>query len=394
MTVATLIAGVSGFVVMILAARAFGAQVALTEEFTAYWGLFFAGTGVLTGLNQEVTRAVSAHTGGTGARPIKIGGFIGVITALVMGLSALWWAPSILSEHYLPGAALMSLGLGSYAIQATLAGILAGREQWAHLAALITLDTASRMVLAVLAWLAGWQLLAFLIITVLGALSWVVILAGSAAARAGLRATADVDTGEFVRRAGTAMVAAGATAVLIVGFPTLVRMTHPEAGAGDVATAAAVIYAVTFTRAPLLLPLQQFLPTLIVGFVQGKTLWRPLALIWAVGLVGAGGAWAIGPWLMLTILNNEAYSTPGWLLAALTLGAACTASLMVSGAATMAKELHTLYLVGWLVATAVAIGFLAAPLPLSVGAVLALSVGPLVGLCTHFLGLTLLKLQL
>ena len=60
----------------------------------------------------------------------------------------------------------------------------------------------------------------------------------------------------------------------------------------------------------------------------------------------------------------------------------------------MAKELHTLYLVGWLVATAVAIGFLAAPLPLSVGAVLALSVGPLVGLCTHFLGLTLLKLQL
>ena len=60
LTIATALAGRSGFVVVIVAAWALGADAELTADFSAYWGLFFTGTGVLTGFMQETTRSVSA----------------------------------------------------------------------------------------------------------------------------------------------------------------------------------------------------------------------------------------------------------------------------------------------------------------------------------------------
>src|SRR5699024_7109464 len=146
--------------------------------------------------------------------------------------------------------------------------------------------------------------------------------------------------------------------------------------------AAAVIYAVTLTRAPLLVPLQQFQSAIIVRFVQGdRSPWNalagPLAIVWGVGLLGSGLAWLIGPWLFEVILRQEIFAVPGSLLAALTLGATATATLMVTGCATIAYDRHGLYLAGWVVATVVAVAILMGPWSLAMGAALALIVGPL-----------------
>lgn len=395
MTLATLIAGISGFVVIIVAARAFGDNTALAEEFTAFWGFFFAGTGILTGLTQETTRAVTrGHaspelgTTRTAAIPLKLAGGIAAVSVLVILLSSPLWLTTVLDSYRPAGVWLLALGLGSYSIQACIAGILSGNELWRQYAGMITLDTASRMVVAVIAWFAGWQLLAFLVITVMGAVSWLVLIACSAPLRAALFSHADVTTPQFLRRAGTAMAASGATAVLITGFPTIVRFTHPETQ--DVAiTAAAIIYAVVLTRAPLLVPLQQLQSALIVRFVETRhisALAKPLGLVWAVGIVGAALAWIIGPWLMVTILGPS-YAVPGYLLALLTLGAACTASLMVTSAATIAIDRHGVYLAGWIVATIVAVAALAVSPSLAQGAWLALISGPLLGLSVHGYGM-------
>src|SRR5699024_10920140 len=131
----------------------------LTEEFTAYWGLFFAGTGVLTGLTQETTRAVSAARGGekvasrSSVRPILFSLGAAAVTAVVLGLTAPFWIGRLLSEHQSIGVGMLAVGLGSYAVQATVSGILSGCQLWKQYAALISLDTGVRMILAVVAWL-------------------------------------------------------------------------------------------------------------------------------------------------------------------------------------------------------------------------------------------------
>src|SRR5699024_2095644 len=101
LTLATIIAGLSGFVVIIIAAWALGDSSQLSEEFTAYWGLFFAGTGVLTGLTQETTRAVTAGSRGgarggragsvVGFRPFLFSFVVAAIVLVVLGASAPLW---------------------------------------------------------------------------------------------------------------------------------------------------------------------------------------------------------------------------------------------------------------------------------------------------------------
>lgn len=400
LTLATIIAGLSGFVVIIIAAWALGDSSQLSEEFTAYWGLFFAGTGVLTGLTQETTRAVTAGSragarGGRGGRAGSVVGFrpflfsfvVAAIVLVVLGASAPLWIGQLLSSLQGVGVGLLAVGLASYAIQATISGILSGCQLWKEYASLISLDTGVRMVLAVAAWLLGYQLLAFLVITVVGSISWLVIVLCFGSVRSVLGSVADVPRGVFIRQALLAMAASGATAVLITGFPTLLKFTNPSAVAGGVSMAA-ISYAVILTRAPLLVPLQQFQSAIIVRFVKGtsgplKTLAGPLAIVWAVGLVGAGLAWLVGPWILDVVLQKELFAVPGWLLAMLTLGATTTASLMVSGCAAIAFERHGIYLTGWVVATVVAVGFLLGPFDLGVAAGLALIVGPLCGLLVH-----------
>lgn len=85
MTIATIIAGLSGFVVITLAARAFGDNTTMAGEFAAYWGLFFGATGILTGLMQETTRAVAADQPTEGhARPLTLGIWIALGTFLLV----------------------------------------------------------------------------------------------------------------------------------------------------------------------------------------------------------------------------------------------------------------------------------------------------------------------
>jgi len=413
LSVATAIAGISGFAVVIIPGRAFGKESTISIEFLAYWGLFFTITGIITGLTQETTRAVTTaletqkprdnyddshginpvttSTTKSLAQPIIIGLWIALVTMVAVIILAPLWSPRILSQHNLVGIILMAVGLASYTVQATIAGLISASRLWNRYALLITLDSVSRMVLAIVAWLFGWKLVAFLVVTVLGAASWLVLVTFSSQVRETLRLRADVSTKQFLRRAGFAMAASGATAVLITGFPTLAKFTHPDATPIGEVSVNVVSYGVILTRAPLLVPLQQFLSALVVRFVQRRNkplraLSQPFLLIWSVGLLGSFAAWLIGPWLMVAVLG-DAYVISGRSLALFTLGATCTASLMITGAAAMSIEKHQYYLWGWATATLVGICFLASPLSLENGAWLALCIGPLCGLVVHMVGI-------
>ena len=293
LSLATIFAAASGFVVMWIASWALDAEHGY-NSFLAYWGLFFACTGLIDGITQETTRAVAASremdVRGS-ANPWKLGAAVGAVVAAVVLLAGLFAMSRIVPTH--PGTAtgLLALGLISYAFQAVLSGILSGSGLWNRYAALVALDSGVRLVLAVVVWALGGGLVEFLAITVIGALSWAVILAF-----APVRVHLDVDRGAFLRRVGSAMVASGASAALITGFPTAASAAFPAATAG--ATVAAINNAVMLTRAPVLVPLQRFQSALVVRFVERrdnvyKALAAPVGAILGVGLIGFAAAWLI-----------------------------------------------------------------------------------------------------
>lgn len=387
LSLATIFAAASGFVVMWIASWALDAEHGY-NSFLAYWGLFFACTGLIDGITQETTRAVAAsrETQVRGsANPWKLGAAIGAALAAVVLLVGFFAMGRIVPTH--PGTAtgLLAFGLLSYAFQAVLSGILSGSGLWNRYAALVALDSGVRLVLAVVVWALGGGLVEFLAITVIGALSWAVILA-----LAPVRVQLDVDRGAFVRRVGSAMVASGASAALITGFPTAASAAFPAATAG--AAVAAINNAVMLTRAPVLVPLQRFQSALVVRFVERRgTVYRalaaPVGAIMGVSLVGFAAAWLIGPWILRAAYKPELF-VDGLTLGLLTFASAFMGMLMITGVAVLALERHAFYVAGWLAATATAFAVLfLAPWGVATTVVVALFAGPIVGALVHLVGL-------
>ena len=387
LSLATIFAAASGFVVMWIASWALDAEHGY-NAFLAYWGLFFACTGLIDGITQETTRAVAASRETDvrgGANPWKLGAAVGAVVAAVVLLAGLAAMGRIVPTH--PGAAtgLLAFGLLSYAFQAVLSGILSGSGLWNRYAALVALDSGVRLVLAVVVWALGGGLVEFLAITVIGALSWAVILV-----LAPVRVQLDVDRRAFARRVGSAMVASGASAALITGFPTAASAAFPAATAG--ATVAAINNAVMLTRAPVLVPLQRFQSALVVRFVERrdtiyKALAAPVGAILGVGLIGFAAAWLIGPWILRVAYKPELF-VDGLTLGLLTFASAFMGMLMITGVAVLALERHAFYVAGWLAATATAFAVLfLAPWGVATTVVVALFAGPIVGALVHLAGL-------
>ena len=388
LSLATVFAAAGGFVVMWIASWALDAESGYSY-FLAFWGLFFAATGLIDGITQETTRAVAAsrETKARGtANPWKLGGAIGAaLTGAALAAGAVGMARLVPSN---PGAAtgLLAFGLLSYAFQAVLSGILSGSGLWSRYAALVAMDSGVRLVLAVVVWALGGGLVEFLVITVIGALSWILILTLSP-----VHVPLDVDRATFVRRVSSAMVASGASAALITGFPTAASAAFPAATSG--AAVAAINNAVMLTRAPVLVPLQRFQSALVVRFVRQRgrvyqALAAPVAAILGVGLAGFAAAWAVGPWILRVAYKPELF-VGGLTLGLLTFASAFMGMLMITGVAVLAQERHGFYVAGWLAATATAFAVLfLAPWGVTATVVAALFAGPVVGTIVHLAGLT------
>lgn len=168
LTLATLVAAAGSFAILFLSAWGLGTDVNL--QFVAYWGLFFAMTGVLGGLMQETTRAVGSASslddgpsqsisgrapGGAGpvvrARPMVVAAGVAAVTFALFAASGPLWVDLVVHDGHVLAVLLMAGGLAMYAMQAAVSGVLSGARLWGQYAALIILDIVTRVVPAVLA---------------------------------------------------------------------------------------------------------------------------------------------------------------------------------------------------------------------------------------------------
>lgn len=383
---ATVLTALCGYTVLYLAAR--DLEPAGFSVFSVFWGAFGLVTGAANGLLQEATREVRS-TGyievaeGPRTHPMRVAALVGVVAAALIAASSPLWSGHVFAESQWLSVALLSVGLAGFCLHATLLGMLAGVGRWTQYGALMVTDAGIRVVVAAVTFVISWGLIGYLWATVGGAVAWLLLLIASPTTRAAASLMTPGGTMTFLRGAAHSIAAAGASAILVMGFPVLLKATSGDLGA----TGGVVILAVTLTRAPLLVPLTAMQGNLIAHFVDERAkrlraLVAPAAVVAALGAVGVAAAGLVGPWL-LRVAFGEDYRAGGALLAWLTAAAIVMALLTLTGAAAVAAALHRAYAVGWISATLASMLLLLLPLSLETRTVIALLCGPMVGIAVH-----------
>jgi hypothetical protein len=390
---ATAMTALCGYAVIYLAARDLAPRG--FSVFGVFWGAFGLVTGAANGLLQETTREVRSvgyisdpgDVAKSRTHPLRVAAMVGVGAAVVIAGSSPLWCGRVFVEARWLSVGLLSVGLAGFCLHATLLGMLAGTNRWTQYGTLMVTDAVIRVAVAAATFAVGWGLIGFLWATVAGAAAWLIMLMASPTTRAAARLLTPGGTATFLRGAAHSITAAGASAILVMGFPVLLKLTSAELGAqGGV-----IILAVTLTRAPLLVPLTAMQGNLIAHFVDERSdrlraLIAPAAIIGGIGAVGVVAAGVVGPWLLRVGFGAQ-YHASGALLAWLTGAAVAIAMLTLTGAAAVAAALHRAYSLGWVGATVASGLLLMLPLPLQTRTVVGLLCGPLVGIGVHLLAL-------
>lgn len=387
---ATLLSALCGYGVLYLAAR--DLAPAGFSVFAVFWGAFGLFAGAANGLLQESTREVRqarelVEVPEPRSRPVRVAALVGVFSGLAIAGTSPLWSGHVFTEARLLSVGLLAVGLAGFCLHATLLGMLAGVDRWTQYGWLIVGDGAMRMVVAATAFVVGWGLVGYLWATVAGAIAWLLLLLASPTARDTARLATPGTMGTFLRGASHSIAAAGASAILVMGFPVLLKATSADLGAAG----GVVILAVTLTRAPLLVPLTAMQGNLIAHFVDQRehrlrSLVTPVAVLAVLGAAAVLVAGLLGPWLLRTAFGPD-YAASGAMLAWFTAAAVMIAVLTLTGAATVAAARHRAYATGWIGATLASTLLLLLPSDVETRTVVALLCGPLVGIAVHVVAL-------
>ncbi|WP_440708546.1 hypothetical protein [Herbiconiux sp. YIM B11900] len=390
---ASLISAGVGFAVLLIVPIVL--DTAAAAVFIAFWSFLFVWFGILGGLSAETTRAVHNSDRITvpdaqrrEPRMVPVGLAVGVTLGVLLWATSFWWAPLVLVPQFAYLAVPLSCAVALFSGHATIVGILGGRLQWGTYTRLLIGDSLLRLGLVVVAAIVAASVGGFAVAASVSTVTWLIGLLLSPTLRSAARARADVPLGAFLKRVGHASLASGSSAVLVVGFPVVLRLTSSEA---VYLAAAPLLLAVTFTRAPLLIPLNAYQGVAIAHFVNNRSAGlRALApvarLIALIAVAGAVLGWLLGP-LLLTLVYGPDYYVDPWTIAGLVLAAGMLALVTITGALCLALDKHRAYSTGWIAATVLAVLILLLPLPIELRAVLSLLLGPLAGLAIHFAAL-------
>lgn len=396
--VGAVVSALSGFLIITLSAR----FLTTTENsgFMTFWAALFFVFGVLTGIQNEVTRAVrvelrqSSQVGVTSPLVAALG-FGAVVSVGVVGLT-----PVLLRAFRTldtPSLAIILMAGATVLFSGHLAtvGALSGFGRWRGVAALTGGEAVVRLLLTVCAAVTVSGVAGFEMAAVGATLTWVVFAASSRRVRKALHLKVSLAYRSLTARVGQAMAASAANALLVTGFPLLMSVTSDP---GVYANAAPLLVAVSVTRAPLLMPIGAFQSMIITWFVDNDSsternlLPRLVLAITATGVLGALAAAAVGPTLMQFIFG-AAYRSSPWILAALVIDAAMLALLVLGGAIALALDLHSLNTLGWYVAVVVAVAVMMLPVSLESRTIGALFLGPVVGSVVHLGGVSRARLS-
>jgi len=417
----SLLAAVSTLVVTMIAQRALnGSEL---TEFLLFWAALFTVTGIITGIQPEITRAVGtartravadralanrAASGRTvsaegsapqGARVVTVATALGAIASALVLVSSPLWAGHQIPHSAAVGVTAMAVGVFLYALQATMSGVTAGEDRWYLFAAVGGLESAGRLILMLAAALMIPSLAGLEVATVVPMGLWLILAFVTVSGRRLWIARADVPARRLITNILWSFLSSAAAAVLMMGFPNVLKASG--AAESEPVVLGTLILAISITRSPIMIPLQAFQGVAVSAFLKQRhrpvaAFIKPAAAVVAVGAVGALAAYLVGPLLFRLIYPpaagaESAYeaAASGITLGALVFASALLALMTLSGNMALAVNQHRIYLAGWVVAAAVtlSLAFLV-PASLVPRAIVALAVGPVCGFVVHMVGVS------
>lgn len=417
----SLLAAVSTLLVTMIAQRALnGSEL---TEFLLFWAALFTVTGIITGIQPEITRAVGtartravadralanrAASGGAasaegsapqGARVVTVTAALGAIAGALVLVSSPLWAGQQIPHSAAVGVTVMAVGVFLYALQATMSGVTAGEDRWYLFAAVGGLESAGRLILMLAAALMIPSLAGLEVATVVPMGLWLILAFVTVSGRRLWVARADVPARRLSLNILWSFLSSAAAAVLMMGFPNVLKASG--AAESEPVVLGTLILAISITRSPIMIPLQAFQGVAVSAFLKQRhrpvaAFIKPAAAVVAVGAVGALAAYLVGPLLFRLIYPpaagaESAYeaAASGITLGALVFASALLALMTLSGNMALAVNQHRIYLAGWVVAAAVtlSLAFLV-PASLVPRAIVALAVGPVCGFVVHMVGVS------
>lgn len=418
----SLLAAVSTLLVTMIAQRALnGSEL---TEFLLFWAALFTVTGIITGIQPEITRAVGtartravadralanrAASGRTvsaegsapqGARVVTVATALGAIASALVLVSSPLWAGHQIPHSAAVGVTVMAVGVFLYALQATMSGVTAGEDRWYLFAAVGGLESAGRLILMLAAALMIPSLAGLEVATVVPMGLWLILAFVTVSGRRLWVARADVPARRLSLNILWSFLSSAAAAVLMMGFPNVLKASG--AAESEPVVLGTLILAISITRSPIMIPLQAFQGVAVSAFLKQRhrpvaAFIKPAAAVVAVGAAGALAAYLVGPLLFRLIYPpaagaESAYeaAASGITLGALVFASALLALMTLSGNMALAVNQHRIYLAGWVVAAAVtlSLAFLV-PASLVPRAIVALAVGPVCGFVVHMVGVAL-----
>lgn len=417
----SLLAAVSTLLVTMIAQRALnGSEL---TEFLLFWAALFTVTGIITGIQPEITRAVGtartravadralanrAASGGAasaegsapqGARVVTVTAALGAIAGALVLVSSPLWAGQQIPHSAAVGVTVMAVGVFLYALQATMSGVTAGEDRWYLFAAVGGLESAGRLILMLAAALMIPSLAGLEVATVVPMGLWLILALVTVSGRRLWVARADVPARRLTTNILWSFLSSAAAAVLMMGFPNVLKASG--AAESEPVVLGTLILAISITRSPIMIPLQAFQGVAVSAFLKQRhrpvaAFIKPAAAVVAVGAMGALAAYLVGPLLFRLIYPpaagaESAYeaAASGITLGALVFASALLALMTLSGNMALAVNQHRIYLAGWVVAAAVTLGLaFLIPAPLVPRAIVALAVGPVCGFVVHMLGVS------
>lgn len=413
----SVLAAASTLVVTMIAQRALtGSEL---TEFLLFWSALFTVTGIITGLQPEITRAVgtartyaaadgvaSAHptSDGTpapqGARVVTVAAALGAVAGVLVLVSSPLWAGQQIPHSAAVGVTVMAVGVFLYALQATISGVAAGEDRWYLFATVGGLESAGRLLLMLAVALLIPSLAGLEVVTVIPMGLWLILAFVTVSGRRLWVARADVPAGRLTVNILWSFLSSAAAAMLMMGFPNVLKASG--AAESEPVVLGTLILAISITRSPIMIPLQAFQGVAVSAFLKQRhrpvaAFIKPAAAVVAVGAVGALAAYLVGPLLFRLIYppaagTESAYeaAASGLSLGALVFASALLALMTLSGNMALAVNQHRIYLAGWVVAAVVTLGLaFLLPAPLVPRAVVALAVGPVCGFVVHMVGVSM-----
>lgn len=361
--------------------------VAEYTEYAIFWSSLYLVVGALAGIQQEVTRATSATPDPRLAEGHRIARLALVIALTVFGIiviSAVLWGRFVFPDNPAGLVWPLAVGTAAYSLVAVVGGSLYGISEWRPIFALLTTDGLLRLVLVgvTLALSGGVVALAWAVVAPFPIA--LLVLAPWVWPRLRGRTRMDVGYTRLLWNVARTIVAAAAMGLMVSGFPLVLGVTSPGAPSGALGL---LILSITLIRAPLIVIVMS-MQAFVVVFLRDRMpiFWWSFArielLILGAGLILAALGWVAGPFVFGILFPGE--STPdGWLIALLVVSSALVAGLSAAGAATLARNAHSVYSTGWIVAALSTVVALLLPLDLVTRSVTALLVGPAAGLVLY-----------